>query len=113
MSITNNSMNKYEFLKEMYGDAYFPKHLVKKGHDILVALCLKIEKAKPPNLDALYRLTHAATDEFNDLAEEFAEADSEIETAARECICIDMHNIAKAYGFADADIEELTATRDW
>jgi hypothetical protein len=38
---------------------------------------------------------------------------SEIETAAREAIAHDFDVIAGAYGFADADIEELIATRDW
>jgi Family of unknown function (DUF5713) len=58
-------------------------------------------------------LTHAATDDFNQLAEEFFEAESEIETAARECIAADFEFIANAYGFANADVEELIATRDW
>jgi hypothetical protein len=57
-------------------------------------------------------LTHAATDEFNTLAEAFYEHDSEIETVARECIAGDFAFVASAYGF-DADIEELIATRDW
>jgi hypothetical protein len=60
----------------------------------------------------LYALTHAATEEFNALAEEFEENDSELETAAREAIAEDFEWIAKAYGF-DADIEELIAPRDW
>jgi len=46
------------------------------------------------------------------LQEEFYENDSEIETAARECIAMDFEFIAKSYGF-EADSEELIATRDW
>ena len=61
---------------------------------------------------ALYVLSDAATEEFNQLAEEFGENDSEIETAAREAIAEDFGVIAKAYGF-DADVEELIAPRDW
>ena len=64
------------------------------------------------NAPLLYALTHAATEEFNALAEEFEENDSELETAAREAIAEDFEWIAKAYGF-DADIEELIAPRDW
>lgn len=38
---------------------------------------------------------------------------SEIETVAREAIAEDFWRVASAYGFADADAEELIATRDW
>jgi Family of unknown function (DUF5713) len=113
MSLTNATMKNYKFLKEMYEDSYFPPNLVKKGEEILVELCLEIEKRTPQNLKELYKLTHAATDKFNELAEEFDEADSEIETVARDCIGEDFANIAKAYDFADADMEHLITTRDW
>ena len=88
------------------------KALVKKGEDILVALCGEIERRKPSTLEELYALTHAATNQFNDLQGEFADQDSEIETGAREAIAKDFEQIAKAYGFVDADTEELIATRD-
>nr|WP_206535849.1 DUF5713 family protein [Proteus sp. ZN5] len=64
-------------------------------------------------LAELYILTQETTDLFNELAEEFYEEDSEIETVARECIAEDFGVIADGYGFEDADIEELIATRDW
>ena len=113
MNITNQEIQHYPFLKEMYDDGYFPDFLVDKGKDILLRLCENIETQKPENLEALYTLTHAATDEFNDLAELFYENDSEIETAARDCIGTDFYELVKRYGYADADIEELIASRDW
>jgi hypothetical protein len=58
-------------------------------------------------------LTHAATRQFNDLAEEFYNANSETETSAAECIALDFAFVAKAYGFESTDLEELIATRDW
>jgi hypothetical protein len=67
---------------------------------------------KPKDENELYVLTHAATNEFNRLAEEFDENESGIETAARDCIGVDFGFIAQAYGF-NADAEELIATRDW
>ncbi|MCW7755445.1 DUF5713 family protein [Desulfobotulus sp. H1] len=112
MSITNETMKSYKFLNDMYQDSYFPKNLVEKGEKILIQLCLEIEKTKPENLEDLYKLTHASTEKFNSLAEEFEAADSEIETAARDCIGMDFQAIAEAYGFS-ADSEELIATRDW
>ena len=112
MAITNEKLAAYPFLAGMYRDGYFPDDLVDKGKAILVRLCERIEAEKPRSLDDLYRLTHAATEEFNDLAEAFEERDSEIETVAREVISSDFVAIADAYGFR-ADREELIATRDW
>jgi hypothetical protein len=112
VAIANEKLKHYPFLEEMDRDAYFPAHLVDKGKAILVRLCEAIESEEPADLSALYALTHAATEEFNALAEEFADNDSEIETAARDCIGMDFAAIADAYGF-DADTEELIAPRDW
>ncbi len=112
MSITNAKMSQYPFLAEMYEDDYFPNNLVDKGKSILVRLCESIESEKPGSLDDLYRLTHAATEEFNELQAEFEQQESEIETVARDAIGGDFAAIAEAYGF-DADIEELIAPRDW
>jgi hypothetical protein len=113
MSLTNPQLQQYDFLAEMQRDAYFPPHLVQKGRQILIRLCEAIEAGRPQSLDALYVLSHAATEEFNRLAEEFYEHDSEIETAARENIGADFEAVAKAYGFDTADVEELIAPRDW
>ena len=110
--ITNQSINPDNFLDEMYQDNYFPDHLVDKCKDVLIRMCEKIEETNPKTLDELYVITHASTEEFNDLEEEFNENDSEIETAARECIAAEFYNIASAYGF-EADIEELIAPREW
>lgn len=112
MAITNESVALHPFLADMYADDYFPKPLVDEGKAILLRLCERIERERPKDTTALYVLTHAATEEFNQLDEEFAANDSEIETAAREAIAADFEWIAKAYGF-DADIEELIAPRDW
>jgi len=111
--ISNEQINGHAFLQCMYDDQYFPKKLVDKGKQILLGLCERIEREKPADEASLYTLTHAATNQFNDLAEEFLEADSEIETGARECIASDFEFVAKAYGFVNADTEELIATRDW
>ncbi len=112
MAIANEKLQSYRFLKEMYQDDYFPATLVDKGKQILIRLCEEIELKKIKDVNALYVLTHAATNEFNRLAEEFQENESEMETVARDCIGMDFGFIAEAYGF-DADAEELIATRDW
>ena len=113
MRFTNKALSGYDFLADMTADDYFPQPLVEKGKLILVRLCEAIEAQKPEDLAALYVLTHAATEEFNALGEELDAAGSEIETMARDAIGTDVAKIAEAYGFPEADIEELIAPREW
>ncbi|MFE7445562.1 DUF5713 family protein [Streptomyces chartreusis] len=113
MSISNEQVIAHPFLKALYRDDYYPDAVVDRGRGILLRLCERIEAERPAGLAELYLLTHAATDEFNALQDEFWAADSEIETVAREEIAEDFWFVAGAYGFADADSEELIATRDW
>tara|TARA_R110001592_G_scaffold363155_2_gene680826 strand:- start:14191 stop:14541 length:351 start_codon:yes stop_codon:yes gene_type:complete len=110
--LTNAQVKDYQFLDCMYQDSYFPKFLVDKCKFILLNLCQQIENQKPSHLKDLYQLSHVATNSINHLEDEFFENDSEIETAARECLAMDFEFIAKAYGF-EADVEELIATREW
>ena len=112
MPITNAAMTNHSFLAEMYKDAYFPDLCVDRVKEVLVGMCERIEREKPADLDALYRLSHAATEQINDLEELFFEHESEIETGAREAIAADFASIARAYGF-DADVEQLIAPRNW
>lgn len=112
MSIENATLAEHPFLHEMFDDPYFPDDVVQKGREILIALCERIEAEKPQNLGELYVLTHAMTEEFNDLALEFEEQGSELETGAREAIAANLGTILRAYEF-DADIEEALAPRDW
>jgi hypothetical protein len=112
-NLKNATMKNYRLLDCMYTDAFFPTKEVDKGKKILLDLCWKIESKPPKSLDELYKLTQQATLQFNKLAADFEAAGSEIETGARECIGENFLFIAKAYGFKDADAEELIGTRDW
>lgn len=115
MSITNQQVAGHSFLRGLYGDEYeyYPNHLLDKGREILLRLCERIEAEPPVDLVGLYALTVGPTEEFNRLQEEFWAAGSEIETMARDEIAGDFGFVAAAYGFADADLEELVAERDW
>ncbi|MEU3655766.1 DUF5713 family protein [Streptomyces sp. NPDC032161] len=113
MPITNQQIAEHAFLKLLYKDSYFPDHVVDKGRAILLRLCERIEAEQPSDLAALYVLSHAATEEFNLLEAEFEAAGSEIETVAREEIAEDFWIVASAYGFTDADVEEMIAPREW
>lgn len=112
-ALKNADAKTHPFLADMFGDSYFPRKLVAKGALILVDLCAQFEAKKPSSADEVYALTHAATEAFNELQEEFFEADSEIETAARDAIAMDFEFILRAYGHAALDLEEAIAPRDW
>jgi hypothetical protein len=111
MPIQNDAVREHVFLRPMLEDTYFPKHLVAKGQVLLCQLAERIER-KAPEGKAVYALTQATTEAFNELSEEFWEAGSEIETAAREAIGGDVEFILKAYGY-DVDLEEAIGNRDW
>ncbi|MDT0393175.1 MULTISPECIES: DUF5713 family protein [Streptomyces] len=113
MPISNEQVTAHPFLSALYRSTYYPDHVVDRGRAVLLALCERIEAERPAGLAALYALTHAATEEFNGLQDAFVEAGSEIETVARDEIGGEFWFVARAYGFADADIEELIAPRDW
>ncbi|MFJ7175677.1 DUF5713 family protein [Streptomyces massasporeus] len=113
MPISNQRVSTRPFLRGLYDDGYYPDHVVDRGRALLLALCERIERERPAGLAALYVLTQAATEEFNDLQAAFEAAGSEIETVAREEMAEDVAFVASAYGFPDADVEELLATREW
>jgi hypothetical protein len=113
MAITDPRVAGHAFLATLFADAYYPDQVVAKGREILVRLCERVEAERPADLAALYVLTHAATEEFNLLEAEFDAAGSEIETVAREAIGEEFWFVATAYGFSDADSEELIAPREW
>ncbi|TCM65057.1 hypothetical protein EC844_11620 [Acinetobacter calcoaceticus] len=113
MKIQNPKILQHTFLDDMYKDSYFPDPLVDQVKAVLLELCMQIETQQPQDLDGLYRLSHFATEQINDLQEAFDQANSEIETVARETISANVSFIAAAYGFVDADHEVLIETRDW
>ncbi|MFJ3670093.1 DUF5713 family protein [Streptomyces sp. NPDC090106] len=110
MTIQNHQMASHPFLKTLRGDDYYPAGSVDRCGQVLLRLCERIESDRPADLTALYVLTHAATEEINDLQDDDG---FDIETVAREAIAEEFWVVARAYGFEDADIEELVATRDW
>ncbi|MFI8308446.1 DUF5713 family protein [Streptomyces sp. NPDC085927] len=113
MPLANDRITAHPFLRSLYQDGYYPDHVVDRGRAVLLALCARIEADRPAGLPALHVLTHAATEEFNDLEAAFEEAGSMIETVGREAIAEDFWFVAQAYGFTDADVEELIAPREW
>jgi hypothetical protein len=113
MAIANEEIRNREILADMYADGYFPNFLVDKIKAILLDLCEQIERERPKDEESLLKLTHAATERINELAEEFEENDSELETGAREAMGAEFAFIVRAYGFEHVDIEDVIAPRDW
>ncbi len=112
MPITNPKLADHIFLRAIVGDTGFPADLIAKGQGILRRLAERFEAEQPKDEAHVFRLTHAATEAFNDLDEEMAERGSVIESVFRETIIDDVEAIARAYGWA-LDAEELTAPREW
>ncbi len=113
MKLTNEKINQYDLLADMYSDSYYPTFLVDKIKAILLEICQNIEEKQPKTLEELYKITNAGVLKINDLQDEFGENESELETVARDCMGMDFYFIAKAYDFNDADIEALIDERDW
>lgn len=111
--LVNAAVRKHDMLHDLYSDGYFPLRLVDECKAVLVDLCLEIETQHPRDLPAFYTLTHRATERLNGLQAAFEASDSEIETVAREAFGAEFEFIAKAYGFTDADVEEMIAPREW
>ena len=51
--------------------------------------------------------------DFHELQAVFEDNESDIEAVAGECISAEFDQIAKAYGFDNADTEEMLAPREW
>ncbi len=111
-TLQNQVMRDRVILADMYADEYFPKHLVDECKAVMLEVCHRIEAEEPKDLNALYAITHAATERLNGLQEAFEENGSELETGAREALGEEFDVIAKAYGY-DADVEEMIAPREW
>ena len=113
MGTDNLKVDRSKLLEGMYRDGYFPNILVDKVRDVILHACIEIEADPPATEKELYVITCRATEKINDLQDEFYEHESEIETVARDDIAVTFGYVAKTYGFPDADLEELVATRYW
>ncbi|WP_280481758.1 DUF5713 family protein [Nocardia cyriacigeorgica] len=77
------------------------------GRSNLLRLCECIEDELSDDLCAVYLLTQAATEEFDALEAEFDAVRSELDTVARAKMGEGLWFVACAYGFHEADADEL------
>ncbi len=101
----------FEYLKDMYEDAYFPDFLVTKLKDIIKETASFIEEGNHSK-DEIQASFDKMTLQLNELQEEFEENDSELETGARESIGDTVEKII-TYFEIDIDVEEAIRERDW
>ena len=107
-------MSKFDVksnLQEMYADSYFPDFLVDKIYFVIEDVHQYLELEKRGINDVQAKLDDM-TDTINDIAEEFYENDSDIETAARECIALTVENLLLHFNI-EIDTEEAIRNRDW
>ena len=109
--MTKKLPEDFEYLKDMYEDEYFPDFLVDKVKELIKQTVSFIEEGNHSK-DEIQASFDQMTVGINQLAEEFDEHDSEIETVARESIGETVDNILKYFNI-DIDIEEAIRERDW
>ena len=100
------------YLGELYRDSYFPDFLVDKIKELLVEVVNLLETGER-NTDIIQEKFDYVTDKINELQNEFWDNESEIETAARDCIALTVDHILTHFGFDDYDLEEALRNRDW
>lgn len=101
----------YMLLEAMYNDDYFPNFLVDKVKVEMVKV-VKLLQTGETDLAVIQKAFDEMCLAINDLQDEFAENDSEIETAARECIAADVEKILEFFEI-EIDVEDALAERDW
>ncbi|MEK3916553.1 DUF5713 family protein [Paenibacillus sp. FSL H7-0331] len=107
----DNSSASFEYLKDMYIDAYYPNFLVDKVKAELVKVVEFLEQGNQ-DIEEIQAKLNFAIHVINVIAEEFDENDSEIETVARESIAQTVEDILAFFGI-EIDTEVAIQERDW
>lgn len=111
LRVHDNGSGSFEYLKDMYIDGYFPNFLVDKVKAELIKVVEFLEQGNQ-DIEEIQSKLDFAIHAINDLAEEFDENDSEIETVARESIAQTVEDILAFFGI-EIDTEEAIRERDW
>ncbi|HIT00622.1 MAG TPA: hypothetical protein IAA59_10365 [Candidatus Faecaligallichristensenella faecipullorum] len=101
----------YTLLNEMYQDEYFPDFLVDKVKAEIQKVIALLESGETDTRiiqEKLDEMTRA----INDLQDEFDENDSEIETAARDCIGETVEHVLEWFDIP-IPVEEAIREREW
>lgn len=101
----------FQLLEGMYRDGYFPDFLVDKVKSEIQKVINLLESGET-DTEVIQKKLDEAVCAINDLQEEFVENDSEIETAARDCIGETVGYILEWFEIP-IDREEALRERDW
>lgn len=101
----------YKLLDEMYQDEFFPDFLVDKVKEEIQKVINLLETGET-DTEMIQEKMDEAVCAINDLQEEFEENDSEIETAARDCIGETVGYVLEWFSIP-IDVEEAIRERDW
>lgn len=109
--IPNKFPDDFEYVKEMYDDAYFPNFLVDKIKEIIQEVVTFLESGTH-SMTQIQDAFDVMTLKINAMQNEFDEHDSELETVARELIADTVDQILTHFDI-DLDIEEAIRVREW
>ena len=101
----------FAFLPDMYADTYFPPKQVDKVKAAVQKVVTFLEKGITDPAKIQKKLDQM-TETINELQDDFADHDSEIETGARESIAETVERVL-AHFQVDIDIEDALQNRDW
>lgn len=101
----------YKLLNEMYCDEYYPDFLVDKVNDELQKVIRLLENGEQ-NTEIIQQKLDEAICAINNLQDEFDENNSELESAARDCIGETVRYILDWFSIP-IDTEEAIRERDW
>ncbi|WP_274520880.1 DUF5713 family protein [Paenibacillus alvei] len=99
------------YLIEMYNDPFYPEFLVDKVKKCILCVVQFIEK-RNHDVNKIQSKLDEMTIAINDLADEFEQNSSEIETVARESIAATVESVLQYYKI-NIDVEDALRERDW
>lgn len=101
----------FVYLPDMYSDDYYPDMLVDKVKNAIAAVVQYIEEGNHSTEEIQERFDRM-TIQINELEQEFADHDSEIETVAREAIGETVERIIQYFDIA-ITTEDAIREREW
>nr|WP_268632016.1 DUF5713 family protein [Paenibacillus alvei] len=99
------------YLIEMYNDPFYPEFLVDKVKECILRVVPFIEKGNR-DVNKIQSKLDEMTIAINDLADEFGQNNSELETVARESNAATVESVLQ-YHKIDIVIEDALREREW
>lgn len=104
------AMEDYVLLQDLYDDDYYPDSLVEELERELTGLVDFLEAGEADST-LIQRKLDGMTSRINEIAEEFIENDSRIESMAAETLEADVSQILNEFG-VDIEMEEALRERE-